>query len=175
MKGIASIMLLSFLLMGFGEADENKFPIPPLTPNTLFYIQRSTNANTVMYEVNRQSNSTLNSENPVQVYWLRYAEKGQRQGLNYIERNLAYGVRCQKNENGKYIMRFLASKKKWAEILVDQQGQAHALMMINKKISHLKKIFVQVSEAGLLPKVEYVEFYGEDDATHTATYEKMLI
>jgi hypothetical protein len=175
MKVIASIILLSFLLMGFRAVDENKFPIPPITPNTLFYIQRSTNANTVMYEVNRQSNSTLNSENPVQVYWLRYAEKGQRQGLNYIERNLAYGVRCQKNENGKYIMRFVASKKKWAEILVDRQGQAQALMMINKKISHLKKIFVQVSDAGLFPKVEYVEFYGEEEATHAATYEKMII
>jgi hypothetical protein len=174
MKGIVLIIALSFLFLGAGYRYENKFPIPPTTANTLFYIQRSSNANTVMYEVNRQTNTALNPENPVQVYWLRYAEKGQRQGLNFIERTLAYGVRCEKGENGKYIMRFLASKKKWAEVLLDTQGQARAFMMINKKMSTLHKIFVQVAETGFLPKVQYVEFYGED-SSHKPTYEKMLI
>jgi hypothetical protein len=175
MKGIVLIIALSFVFLSAGYRYENKFPVPPTTANTLFYIQRSSNANTVMYEANRKTNTALNPENPVQVYWLRYAEKGQRQGLNYIERTMAYGVRCEKEKDGKYIMRFLASRKKWAEILLDKQGQARALMMINKKMSMLHKIFVQVADTGLLPKVQYIEFYGEDVSSHKPTYEKMLI
>lgn len=157
------------------RAPETKFPVPPVTANTLFYIQRSSNTNTVMYEVNREGQQAIDSKNPVQVFWIRYAERGQRQGLNYLERTLAYGVRCEPANAGKFMLRFVASKKRWAEISLGPDGRAQAVMLIGKKMSQLHKIFVQVAETSWLPKVQYVEFFGEDVATHQPTYEKMII
>ncbi len=170
------IIFGSILFLFGGWSFNAEFPVPPHTKNTLFYIQRSNNANTVMYEVNRMSPASIHTKDPVHVYWIRYAEQGQRRDLNYIERTLAYGVRCEAKANNSFILRFVASKTRTAEVLLNEKGQAAAHMLINNKMSKLKKIFVQVTETGwLIPKIDYVEFFGTDVETQQATYEKMTI
>ncbi|MBL7858230.1 MAG: DUF4833 domain-containing protein [Cyclobacteriaceae bacterium] len=164
---------LLFLISGWSFSE---FPVPPHSANTLFYIQRSNNANTVMYEINRQTPTSIQEKDPVHVYWIRYAEKGQRRDLNYIERTLAYGVRCEPLSKNTFTLRFVASKTRVAEIFLNEKGQATAHMLINNKKSTLRKIFVQVTETGwLIPKVDYVEFFGTDTETLQPTYEKMII
>jgi hypothetical protein len=173
MKGVLVICFLSILISSSWVPVENRFPVPPHNLNTLFYIQRSNNANTVMYEINRGAPASIDDKDPVHVYWIRYAEKGQEERLNYLERTLAYGVHCY-NDQGKITMQFVASKKRSAEISLDEKGQAKAFMQISKKKSQLDKIFVQVTETGWLPKVQYVEFFGTDVSSHEQTYEKMF-
>ena len=129
-----------------------------------------------MYEINRADPTAIHSKDPVHVYWIRYAEHGQRRDLNYIERTLAYGVRCEATTHNSFILRFVASKTRTAEVLLNEKGQATAHMLINNRMSKLKKIFVQVTETGwLIPKIDYVEFFGTDLQTQQATYEKMII
>jgi hypothetical protein len=172
-------MLKTFFLMGLLSIsawnDRIDFPIPPHTKRTLFYIQRSTNANTVMYELNVTGGKTINSKNPVDVYWLRYAEKGQKRDLNYIERVMAYGVNCKETGNGYYTLNFVASKKKSLKIYIDETGQAHAEMNIANAPSRLEKIFVTATDNDWFPKVAYVEFFGINIATGKSSYEKMII
>lgn len=153
----------------------HEYPVPPLTHKTLFYIHRSVNSNTVLYEVNLLNNTTIDPKNPVTVYWIRYAEKGQKRDLNMLERNFAYGIKCTPLQNEKYTLQFVASKARQAEILLDRNGQATAIMDIDGKPSRLKKIFVHVAEDGWWPKVDYVEFFGEDVSTKVVTYEKMKV
>ena len=153
----------------------HEFPIPPLTHKTLFYIHRSVNSNTVLYEVNLLNNKTIDPKNPVSVYWLRYAEKGQKRDLNMMERNFAYGVKCTASGTDQYMMQFVASKTRHVEIHMDQKGQANAIMDISGKPSRLMKIFVHVAEDGWWPKVDYVEFFGVDRSSNEPTYEKLKV
>jgi len=169
--------LLPLVLLVFMNSPKpiHEFPVPPITHKTLFYIHRSVNSNTVLYEVNLVSDKTIDPKNPVSVYWLRYAEKGQKRDLNMLERNFAYGVKCIPAGHGKYTMQFVATKTRQVEILMDHKGQATAIMDISGRSSRLTKIFVQVAEDGWWPKVDYVEFFGEDVRTKEATYEKMKV
>src|SRR5688572_642291 len=60
-------------------------------PAGLFFIERNKNANIVVYEANLAADGLFDAKNPVHAYWLMKAEKGQREELNKIEREMAYG------------------------------------------------------------------------------------
>ena len=69
------------------------FPVPPKSDKLLFYIQRSPNINTIMYELNVDEKGVLNKEEPIHVYWIRYADEIKKNAeLSYIQRKYAYGV-----------------------------------------------------------------------------------
>ncbi len=175
MKSNALLFLVSsvcFLQNGVVPSD---FPVPPQSKKTLFYIHRSPNPTTVVYEVNLSANNVINSKNPVKVFWIRYGEQGQYSELNYLERTFAYGVKASPINSFKYKVQFVSSKEKSWIVSIDENGQAWASMSIGGYPSKLTKIFVQVAEDGWWPKVAYVEFFGIDIKTQKATYEKMLI
>jgi hypothetical protein len=153
------------------------YPIPPVTGKTLFYIQRSNNANTVMYELNLlgKNPGRLNMNKPVDVYWIRYAEEGQRKELNYLERTFGYGVTTRMQADSSYQMNFIASKSKVVEVAILGSVKCKAFMVINNKRSILKRIFIQVKEDSWWPKIAYVEFFGIDIEGRQPVYEKMLI
>ena len=52
------------------------YPVPPTSDKHLFYLQRSTNANTVVYDANFSGSGRLDHFRPVTVYWLRYHTTG---------------------------------------------------------------------------------------------------
>jgi hypothetical protein len=151
------------------------FPIPPQTKNMLFYIQRSTNNNTIIYDANIKDGK-INSEKALNIYWIRYTEKNQKKDLNYLERTLAYGADAKSTEYDKdvYIIHFAASKKRTATFFLDEGGQAIALMNINGKKSRLNRIFVQAEETSWLPKVKYVDITGSDLQTGVKVVERIL-
>ena len=175
MKSIVLICL--FAAVGFSNPNiaPTEFPVPPFSKKSLFYIHRSPNPNTVIYEVNLTDKNTIDAKNPVKVYWIRYGEKGQIRDLNYIEKTFAYGVKPETINQNSYKLQFVASKEKSFVASLDGKGQALATMKINGRQSKLTKIFVQVAEEGWWPKVAYVEFFGLDLESNKPTYEKMII
>lgn len=167
--GIAALMSFSNL------RSTTDFPAPPYTKNSLFYIYRNLNNHSVVYEINKLPNGTLDAENPFKIYWNRVGEKHRYRDLNYMERTFAYGLKFDDPENGKVHAAFVARKGYVIDVFIDEKGQAIALMKIDNKISKLVKIFVQVAEDGWWPKIAYVEFFGTDFKTNLPTYEKLLI
>lgn len=151
------------------------FPVPPHTKKSLFYIHRSPNIHTVVYDVNLLKNNTIDPNDPVKVYWIRFGEKNKYKDLNYMEKTFAYGVKCESLGNARYRAQFVAKKEKSMDVYLDEKGQATAIMKVNGKMSKLIKMFVQVAEEGWWPKVAYVEFFGTELKTNLPTYEKLII
>ena len=164
-------------LLGFNSSTVHitEFPVPPYSKKSLFYIHRSPNPNTVIYEVNLTAKNEIDPKDPVKIYWIRYGEKGQQRDLNYLERTFAYGVKPETIDEHSYKLQFVASKERSFVASLDEKGQAFATMKIGGRLSKLTKIFVQVAEEGWWPKVAYVEFFGTDVETKKPAYEKMLI
>lgn len=176
MKGIALVWFSAILCFADSvTVDPSKFPVPPQSKKSLFYIHRSTNPNTVVYEVNLNESNTIDAEEPVNVYWIRYGEKGQQRGLNYLERTFAYGVKSEPLDQTRYTVEFVASKARTMEVSLDKNGQAHAILTIHGQEARLTKIFVQVAEDGWWPRIAYIEFFGLDRKTNKTVYEKMQI
>ena len=175
MKFFSLLCLIAAFGFSSPTSGPAEFPVPPYSKKSLFYIHRSPNPNTVIYEVNLTDKNTIDPDNPVKVYWIRYGEKGQQRDLNYIERTFAYGVKAETINQNNYKLQFVASKEKSFVASLDEKGQASATMKINGRQSKLTKIFVQVAEEGWWPKVAYVEFFGLDAETGKDAYEKMII
>ena len=85
------------------------FPIPKNSGLLLFYLQRQPNPNTIIVDLNMK-NGKINPEHPVNVYWIRYGEDGQKAPLNFIQKEFAYGVQTKKTGEGKFDLNFVSYK-----------------------------------------------------------------
>jgi hypothetical protein len=142
------------------------YPIPPVSNERLFYVQRTPNANTIVYDLNLNSDGKLNSGQPVKAYWLRYADKGQKEELNYIQRKFAYGLNAKALNNGSYDIRFVSYKKFPLTLMKARDGKYHIFALIAQKQIILNRIFVKIEGGSFwLPNVVYVEIKGTDPET----------
>lgn len=151
------------------------YPTPPDGQNRLFYIQRTGNTNTIIYDAN-VSGKSFEDDKPINIYWIRYADGGGTAGLSYLQRTFAYGVKSEKVEGtNEYEFHLVCYSKKKLRLAFDAAGKPHVLVEVNGKKMSLQKVFVKIDKGTtftLTPKVEYVELYGKDPATGAALYEK---
>ena len=166
---LASLLLLITLNTLGGD----RFPTPPFSPNRLFFIQRSTNANVVVYDANLIA-GRLNAKDPVYTYWYRYGEKGQKEELTTIQRTLAYGLYTTlvPGVPNTYEGHFLAYRKRKFMVKQDPSGDPIALFPINGKMQILKRVFVSVDESKFVTTVNYIELFGKDSVTGKDVYER---
>jgi hypothetical protein len=176
-------ILFSILLTFNSLAQKNKptpptsaeqFPVPPTSSASLFYVQRSSNINTIVYDANVGTDKKLDPQNPVHTYWIRYTEGGKKQELTNIQRSLAYGLHTKAiaGEAGSYEGHFLAYRKRKFVVKMNAKGEPIALFPINGKMQVLKKLFAKVDESGMVPSVQYIELWGRDVVTDKEVYEK---
>jgi hypothetical protein len=179
------LTLLLSILLNFNSLAQKKtktpapstveqFPVPPTSAVQLFYIQRSSNINTIVYDANLGTDKKLDPKNPVHTYWIRYTEGGKKQELTGIQRSLAYGLHTKPiaSEAGSYDGHFLAYRKRRFVVKLNAKGEPVALFPINGKMQILKKVFVTVDESGMMPSVISVELWGKDANTDKEVYEK---
>jgi hypothetical protein len=172
------IFILSALLLSGNlpsQALRPYFPTPAEAPNQLFYLQRSKDANTVIYEANLTTDQKLHPEKPVDVYWIRYAEKGQREDLSRIQWKKAFGYTYKPSADSEaYDISLNAFRDKPIHI-THYRGKPVAMLPINGQQAFLQKIFVQVDpKAQLIPLIRYVDLYGSAVDTSQPVYERLI-
>jgi hypothetical protein len=146
----------------------------PVTETGLFYIARSTNANVVMYEANLGPDRQLDPEKPVNVYWIRYAEQGQKERLSSVQWHLAYGYKHRQPQPEAFDVYLNAFKKRPVRVVM-RDGRPMAYTQINGRVAHLRKVFVQVDpDSGLMPRVQYMELFGTDTSTDKMVSERIV-
>lgn len=170
-------------LGAYGQATDNsdpsplKFPTPHGINNQLFYLQRDPNTNTIICELNVDSDGDLDKKEPIKVYWIRYGEKGEKEGLSYIQRKFAYGIQTKDIGNEQYELKFV-SYKKFPMYLVKsaEDKKYHVYVTVNKKKIQLERIFLRIEGGSFwLPNVKYVELKGINTATKTQTIERIKV
>lgn len=154
------------------------FPVPKTSKDLLFYIQRTLNKNTIVYELNYNNDSTLNIADPVKVYWIRYSDKGEIAPLSYIQKNYAYGIESTITDSVKKTFRLrLVSYKKRNIYLIraESDKRYHAYIMVNNKLVYFQKAFAKI-EGGTfwLPHVTSVELTGKDPRTGKPSIEIII-
>jgi Domain of unknown function (DUF4833) len=145
--------------------DDDKYPTPGDNVSRLFFVQRSPNTNTIIYELNNVDGH-LDPENPIHVYWIRYADKGEKEELNYIQRKFAYGLITRQTGTDQYDVRFVSYKKFPLTLMKTGDGKYHIFATIAQKQMMLNRIFIQIEGGSFwLPNVIYVELKGTDPST----------
>ena len=172
--------LLLCLLLGGSSIliqAQNSYPTPPDLFQRLFYIQRTGSPNTVVYDAKIGPDGQFQKDQPIDVYWLRYSEYGQRQDLNYLQRTLAYGVRSSLSEStNEYIFNLVSYSQRKFRLKKNASGKPVVVMMLNGKEAYLKRVFIELEPTlfGLKPNIHYVEIFGIDVQTGRAAYEKFV-
>ena len=159
----------------FTTQGQDKFPVPQGNKNQLFYLQRTPNTNTIVYELN-YNKEVLDAEEPVHVFWIRYTEQGQKEELNFIQRKFAYGLNSTLIAKDKYRLNFVSYKKFLMFLVKGPDNRYNVFATINQKQVILNRIFVKISGGSFWsPNIEYVELKGIDATTGKEVMERMKI
>ncbi len=153
------------------------FPTPMGINGQLFYLQRNSNTNTVIYQLNLDGQGQVNRREPVHVFWIRYAEGGQPKELTFMRRRFAYGLHAKQVEPNAYELRFVSYAKftlYLARSAVDNQYRVYAT--IDRRKAVLQRIFLRIEGGSFwAPNVRYVELKGVDAATGADLLERIKV
>jgi hypothetical protein len=167
--------------MANGDADDyflDSFPTPSGNPKQLFYLQRTPNTNTVIYETNFNSEGKLDPDDPIHVYWIRYPEGGGIKELNYIQKHFAYGVKSEPIEDGRYRLTFAAYKKRnFYLIYAPRDNKYHIYGTVGNKVVMLERVFIQINPGGTFwaPNVQYIDIRGREVSSGKEVTERIII
>jgi Domain of unknown function (DUF4833) len=151
-----------------------EYPVPD-DSNLLFYVQRSVNANTVVYAANMDAHGALDSRAPVTAFWRWFNVDGHKKDLNFIERLMAYGVKIDSAAPGKPVTFEIASLPERVLTLdKDSSGKPEALIEIGGHPVRLTYVYLHVVEGGLMPSVPALDIFGIDKASGKAVQEHIV-
>jgi len=177
---VLALLAVSFSFVGCATQRPASVPAPPetavqkKTQPSLFIIERSKNANVVHYDARLTADGKLDPKEPVIAYWVMRAEDGQREELNWMEKEKGYGfdIKPDPSVNG-YKMTLMALPQQ--QITVIKAGDAiRAEMVIGGRPAVLEKVYINASDGLTGPKVHYIMLYGKDLKTGGKRSQKIV-
>jgi hypothetical protein len=140
----------------------------------LFRIERNKNANIVQYDAQLTPEGNLKPEKPVIVYWIMYANRGEKEELNWIEKKMAYGFSTEYVPKGDFwIMDLVADIQRKIKVY-NANGRYRAETLIDGHPAFIDAIYIQSIEDTIRPKVKFIEFFGKAVKTGRSLYEKFI-
>ena len=154
-------LIAAVLLAAAGET----FPVPH-EPNQVFYVQRSLNSNTMVYVARLDGEGELDPKRPVDVFWRRYNDAGERKELSTLERGIAFGVISNpvSGQPGSFTMHVISYPKRPA-LLKLVGGVPRLEAKVAGEPCRLDHAYLEVDDSGRLPSVTRVDLYGYSLAT----------
>ena len=147
----------------------------PDEPDQLFYVQRSPNANTVVYAARLDAQGNFDEKTPVEAFWRKFNIDGSKQPLNFIERMMAYGVKINAHGTREPLTFTIAALPERPLTLgFDAQHHPQATMPIGGHVVKISYVYLQVVEGGLLPSVPSLDILGTDLASGKAIHEHLI-
>jgi hypothetical protein len=145
----------------------------------LFYLQRTINKNTIIFQLNTSENGDLIEEEPIKSFWVNYSGKGDFENLNFIQRKYAYGLEMKLLDKQKqhYSFNFVSYKKQILYLLkAGNEKKFQVFSYLNNKLVVVNRIYVHI-EGGTFwaPKVKYVEVLAKDPIKGEEYTEKIII
>ena len=176
---ILFLMCVSFQNEPTSKKDKKVFPKPENMENMLFYVQRTMNINTLIYELNLDGNKELNADEPIKIHWVNYATDKSSDALNYVQRKYAYGIEIKliDAEKKSYSFNFVSYKKKKLYLIKSSiDNKYHVFCDINKKLVTLDRIFIQIEGGSFwVPHVKYIDISGKDIAKNNEEVAERVI
>ncbi len=140
-----------------------EFPVPD-DKNLLFYIQRSTNSNTIVYVADLAGSGQLENAFSVRAYWRRFNTTGETKPLNYLEEKLAFGIVTSPSskEKNAFNIHLTSFPQRVAVVKLDERRTAIAITNMGRHRARLLYAYVAVDESSIFPWVNYVDLFGID-------------
>jgi len=145
--------------------------IPAVARNTdqnLFKIGRSRDADEIFYDVSLAADGSLDTESPVNIYWVRKSRSGESEPLTWIQRRYSYGIKIIEKSSEHALFRFVSFDSKVFRVERGADGSFMVLTQIGDIPATVESIFVRFDGGTYLtPVVGDVILYGRDFVTGT--------
>lgn len=135
----------------------------PADAGQVFFLQRSMNANTVVYAA-QMTAGKLNAAAPLTAYWRRYNDAGEVKPLKAFERRLAFGARTRPTAQG-YAVRFAGLPQLHAVLRLDAQGQPGLWARYDGRDIRLISGYLELDQSGMIPRITGLRVHGLDPST----------
>ncbi|MES2618851.1 MAG: DUF4833 domain-containing protein [Bacteroidota bacterium] len=142
---------------------------------SLFKITRNKDANELFYQVNKGSNGVLNMVDPVSIHWIKHTKGGKREGLSFLEKKYAYGLRFIVVKSAEASFQFVSYSKKSFTLKKNKHGSFKVFTKSKNKEIEVRHIHLQLDGGSfLMPKITKIILNGSDAATGTAFSEVII-
>ena len=153
-------ILLSLYTSSFAsdpESDKNAI---------LFKISRSRDANEIHYEVKTTAHGTLDLEEPIKIYWIKYNKNGKVEPLTKIQQNFSYGLKFLEKTPEKAEFQFVSYSQRTLSLRKTEEGDFGVFVRIDNKEVKLERVFIQMDGGTFwIPKIAKVEIHSSIPVT----------
>ncbi len=140
----------------------------------LFKIERSKNANIIQYDARSGPDGKLLKKDPIDGYWIRLNEQGQRKELTWVQSTFAFGFKTRLAKDRESAEMDMVADL-GAPVTVSRHGEAfRATIPIEGRTSFLDRVYIKAHGKGIKVNVEYVETFGKDVETGEDRYQKIV-
>lgn len=150
------IFLFSFLSFAYSKFPENT------GTNKLFKIIRSRDVDEIMYDINLTNTGTINTLNPVNIYWIKKTENGNTEPLTRIQKKYAYGLKFKNVSDEKADFEFVSFLDRLFLIRKTQDHIYKVYTYSNDKRIEVSSLFIQFEGNSWIPIIIKVELHGID-------------
>ena len=186
MKKTALVVLIVYFISASlmncraGDPDTTKtyrdYPVPEWNAKLMFYLQRTHNRNTVIYELNYSKGNRLDPDKPLRPIWIRFEEGGIRKELSLIQ-DRVFGLDVKQTSKDSWVVRFRSYKKRDVFIMRDGGRNSYkALVKINGKMVKLTHLYLSMTTnvLGIPSVISYIDIYGIDTETRSTVIERII-
>lgn len=147
----------------------------PDEPNLLGYIQLSFSRDTVVYVGHTDGNGGFDPDEPVEIFWRRFSDNGHRDSLNFLERNVLFGVSLDPVDGGSdaYRGHFVIYPSRKGILRVNENGRPEAITEIGGRKARLIYAYVDVDISGLIPRFNHADIFGLDLKSGKVIHERI--
>jgi hypothetical protein len=157
---------------------QTSYPVPQKTDKMLFYLQRSFNKNTIIFETENLADNKLNRERPVKMYWIRYEEDSRITELSFIQRKI-FGLKCTPIDETKSSFLLINNRISKLKIIVKESslGNYKAYLVINNQLTVLERVFIKSTNnpLGMPISFEYIEVSGISTENGKKNTERIIL
>ena len=136
------LFILSFLQLSLFAA------IAATPEGRLFQFERSTNRNYICYDVNLLKDGKLDLKEPVNPYWIRAEEGGEKKELSFLQFKFAFGYKVDSTKDNEVTIH-LSPYKNLPIRICKRNGKWVALVKMEGTEMLLTKMFAQMKGESL--------------------------
>lgn len=139
----------------------------------LFEIARSKDDKTIHYQVNLNSDNSIDQNDPINIFWEVPTAKGVKtHNLTWIQNKYAYGIKILSQESNSLSFHFVSYPDKIIKIRQNEEGIYQAYTLCEDRPILVENIFIQIDGGTFwVPNVTYVKISGKNPDTQQDTFE----
>ncbi len=135
----------------------------PKDDGLLFYVQHSINANVIVYAARRKATGGLDPSGPIEVFWRRYGDKGQRRELSFFERMFAFGAGVMPAGDGRWAVGLVSLHERKGTLDIGPDGKPRLLVDVDKRPMRPVYVYAEAINVGFIPTIRHIDLFAVAD------------